>query len=456
LSIFFDENSQSAIFEKKRSHFESKAPEDQGEKPKTQVNMKHIVIIGAGISGLSLAWFLQKKFQNRLKITLFEKSNRVGGCIQTVFKNDFLFEMGPHSLRSYGKATLNLIRELGLEKEMVFADPSAKKRFLYFNQKLHQVPSTIPEMARQPWIWPMLPSLLWEYFRKSQNHSEETVLSFFSRRFGKKITETLLEPMCLGIFAGDISQLSLKSCFPNLYAWEKTFGSVLRGLFRQPSQSGQIFSFRRGLETLPRALADQLNIDLHLNVTNIQFEAKNQNIEFVHPYPFEADHVFLAISPQEITHFFPNPDLKQFSTQSIAIAHLGYRKSILKQNGFGYLVPTKENESILGMIWSSSIFPTQNWNPEETRLTVMMNGSQNQNVALEAARSHLGIEIPPEHISYQILKHAIPQYTIGHAERVGNIIKQLSQNITLLGNHFHGISVGDCITHAELVANTLN
>lgn len=183
----------------------------------------HLVILGAGISGLAVGWFLRQSLGDKIRITILEKSNRAGGWIHTTNEKGFLFEHGPRSCRTSGngRITLELIESLGLQDQVLIPDHQAKNRFIYDGNELRQIPKTLFEIPfrklTKGWIkafWKDLTSPI-------SKDDDESIHAFFSRRFGKEWTDHLIDPFVQGIFAGDAEKLSIKSCFPLFHQWSK-------------------------------------------------------------------------------------------------------------------------------------------------------------------------------------------------------------------------------------------
>lgn len=193
---------------------------------------RQVIILGAGVSGLSCAWSLKKKYGSSIQITILEKSSRVGGWIQTIRSNGFLFEQGPHSYRSKGTGyhTLQLIEELGLQDKVIEADSSARFRYLYLNQKLEKLPHNLMSFLTSPLTKGVIPALLSDFLRPKRAHSDESIYDYFARHLTPSLAETFVDPMISGIYAGDMRKLSLQACFPKLHNKEQEYGSLLRGL----------------------------------------------------------------------------------------------------------------------------------------------------------------------------------------------------------------------------------
>lgn len=455
--------------------------------------MPHYVIIGAGISGLALGWFLKQKHGSNLKLTILESSNRPGGWVQTSIIDDFLFEHGPRSLRPEGSGihTLKLIEQLGLQNEVISASPNAKKRYLYMNHKLHRLPSGFLSLLTSPLNYQILKSLWKDWFtRKKSTDEEESIHQFTERRLGKEFARIFMDPLASGIYGGDIQKLSLQACFPFLHSLEQNHGGILRGIlkYKQKEKSellshspfiekirkNGLFTLKRGLQSLIDTLAQDLSkiIELESPVRKLIFHSNSTHIILQNEKTLIADRLFVAIPPYKFAELlrenYPSiaSQLDPIPATSIACIHLGYRLPVLKQHGFGYLVPSSEKQRLLGVVWDSSAFPEQNLHPQQTRLTAMIGGAHFSNfctytssdlteMTLREIHLHLGIKESPSRVIVNQAYHAIPQYQVGHQRLVNafeNSLKQLFPQIAILGNGFHGISMNDCIARAGALA----
>lgn len=436
---------------------------------------RHIVILGAGISGLALGWFLKRNFGSKIKLSILEKTSRVGGWIQSVEKGNFLFDLGPRSCRSCGNgaATLRLIEELNLQDQVIKGDPLANKRYLYTQQQLRQLPSNFFSMLFSPLGRGILPALYRDWRTTSGNFEDESIYDFMVRRFSKELAEQFMDPLVSGIYAGDIHQLSLRSCFPQLHEWEQYYGSVVRGAISDRKKT-MLFSFQKGMETLPLCLEKRLLAEIQLNseAVGLDFIENGVKVMLADGGLLHADHLYSTISAEALAplikphHTELSQTLAGISSTSVAVVNMGYKKRVLQKSGFGYLVPSREKENILGVVWDSCVFPQQNRQEEETRLTVMLGGAHMSHfhqrtkdeflqIALKALDHHLQIDLEPEMALVNIAASAIPQYTVGHEKRVSSIKKEmlhLSSNATLLGSSYCGVSVNDCIAQAETAA----
>lgn len=488
--------------------------------------MQHVIILGAGISGLSLAWFLKKRFGNGLKITLIEEKSRPGGWIHTLDEDGFLFEQGPRSLRSRGTArkTLELIEELSLQDQVITASPSAKKRYLWARGKLRSLPQGFFGFFTSSATRHLLGAFLRERFiPKGEGVSsnnlknwyfclprlasrqrlppcqisssylaiDESIRAFFERRFGNRVVEELIDPMVSGIFAGDIDRLSMQACFPSVYSWEERYSSLVKGAFSEKKTKPleklssfvskmdrvPIFSFTKGLQTLTDTLASYLApyLKLSTSIKTLHWMPKGVTVEVEGTQGKEflvADHFFSTVPASQLAFYLQDVDqeltllLKEIEAVSIASVHLGYNHPVLKREGFGYLIPKKEGESILGVVFDSSVFPEQNKSSKETRLTVIMGGAHGKEIeeldekelakrALEAVSRHLRIYKEPRVLITKKARRAIPQYQVGYLrrmERIEEILLERFPQLTVTGNYFQGVSVNECIAKGFEIA----
>ena len=374
-----------------------------------------IAILGGGISGLSAAWSLVHQHP-RSQIVLFEKSSRLGGCIETVD----LFEKGPRTFRSsHCPSLLRLIEDLGLKDELLFSQSASSKRYLWHQGSLRSI-----FKLSAPYLLRMLFALF-----IPKGTQEETVYSFFRRRYGVGIADLFADPLCLGIYAGDCRTLSVNACFPSLKGIEKKRGR------------GSLFTLQRGMQSLIDALQQQLAIDIRLNSEVHSLKQLHQKWEINNL--FVADHVVSALPFPVLARLFPS--LIPLHHVSMIVANIGFSSFEFPHRGYGYLVPTRENQSLLGMIWDSAIFPQQ----AGTRLTAMMRAGTAfpEETILHALRSHLGISQQPDRIDIHHPETAIPQFTLGHAQRLQSWENALP-GVALLGNYTDGVSVEKCISRS--------
>lgn len=450
----------------------------------------HIVILGAGISGLATAWYLRKSLGSQVRLTLLEKSTRAGGWIETLHEKGFLFEQGPHSCRTKGtgQITLALIEELGLQDQVIAPSRDARNRYLYHQGRLQCLPRSLWEIPFHPLTRDWIKVLQRDWQMPKRQEEDESIHAFFTRRLGQTWTECFIDPLVSGIYAGNCRRLSLKSCFPLFDEWEQQQGSLLRGIWRQSkSFDGRstfiqqmrrfpLFSFKEGMETLPRALAHRLVDCLHLGkaICQLNFHSKGVEIQLEEGGRIQADHVISTVSPAILSHWLPAypqfvTQLKALCYATVVVVNLGFKQKVLPCRGFGYLVPSKEKSSVLGCVWDSCVFPQQSAAAEQECFTVMMGGMQHpevenltdqavQDQVLDVLEKQMGIRVQPQIIHIKRARQAIPQYEIGYQLWKQTLLKEgraLSSAFTLSGSALTGVAVNDCIASAYSLAENI-
>lgn len=450
---------------------------------------KHHVILGAGISGLALAWYLKQRFGDEISLTILEKATRAGGWIKTSRCDGFLFEEGPRSCRTNGTgvATLQLIEQLGLADEVITASPAARRRFLYVDGRLQSLPTGPLSFLCSSLMRGVFPALWKEWSVPPSKLADETVYDFVSRRFSPELAERFADPLVSGIFAGDIRKLSMRSCFPSMYCLEQEHGSILKGMLARTSLKQReevspfvqsmlrhpIFSFKNGMETLVERLGIRLKDELRLGcaANRLEFSEDRIRVHLDNGDKVLADRLFLTIPSSEIFSLLRPHGIhgQEVPTVSVGVVNIGWKSEQLKHQGFGHLIPRKEKKDILGVVWDSAVFPQQGRFQNETRLTVMMGGAHLPEIetlsekdltqrALKAVKDQLGIVTSPDAIQVKSAMRAIPQYMVGHADRTEQLegqLARLSPHVFLLGSSWHGVSVNDCIAKGYAAAQRL-
>ena len=450
--------------------------------------MPRITILGAGISGLATAWFLKQRLGSQISLMIIEKNPRAGGWIQTLQTDGFLFEQGPRSCRTRGgEDTLTLIEALGLQEQVIHPHPDAKTRYLFDGQQLRRLPQHLWEVPFNSLTRGWLKALWRDGVMPRRQAEDECIHAFFSRRLGISWTENLIDPFVSGIYAGNCQRLSLKSCFPLLDQWERQAGSLLFGAWRHRSIAKEqspfvqkmrrfpLFSFREGMETLPRTLTHHLQDCLSLGQAVKCLNLKKGKIEIeleqgqclvphhvISTLPIPALRSLLAAYPSVATK------LDQLPYASLAVINIGFTQPVLPHKGFGYLIPSRCGMQVLGCVWDSCIFPQQN-QKNQTRLTLMMGGSHHPEIevmseaeliecALQVLRQHLNIQADPQIIQIKRAHQAIPQFEVGHSiwkQEVQEAIYRLCPHLTLSGNAWTGVSLNDCIAQAHHLAERI-
>lgn len=387
--------------------------------------MKQIVIIGGGITGLSLAWYLRGKAH----ITLIEASGRLGGWIETKVKDDFLYECGPRSFRGM----MPLIKALGLESKVIEAHTTTK--YLAYQGRLEEVPNSISSFITTRLGRKCLQGLLSYPFRKKKKEVDESVASYFKKRFGQDFVDTFVDPICAGIYAAGPYLLSKKASF------------------RKGARSAKgVFSFQDGMETLPKKLASCIDVELllHTKVTNFR-----EYREYV-----ELDCGEKTIACDELFVTCPirgDREIPEVMRNSVVTVSLGYKNWKLPLHGFGFLASSKEEKELLGIIFDSAVFPEHN-GPYATRLSVMMGGERAPQLLLEGdaalkiaavgyVRKYFGMGDGPDAVEVTKCCEAIYGYPVGHMERVERM--QGTGRVKRVGAYIGGVSIPDCVEQAR-------
>ena len=434
------------------------------------------VIIGAGIAGLTAAWRLHEA---GIKVTLLEQSSNVGGCIRTMHNDGYLLELGPNTFLNSSVSLWNLAYSLGLKDLKIETPPKiGKTRFIFKKDKIVSVPAG-PGILFSPLLsFKGRLRLLKEPFIKALSPGDESLASFVRRRLGEEVLHMLVTPFVSGIYAGDPEQLSVAAVFPKLVEVEKKYGSIFKGMkaLKTEIKSSGLGSFMAGIGTLPMAIESRLKDSIVKNARvtgieklnsgyNIRFEAggEQQNIlakKIICAVPaYTAARILSGLSNEfkEI--------LSKIEYAPIIVIHTGYKHEDVPYDlkGFGFLVPRKNRVRILGSVWSSSLF--QERAPEGYALLTNFLGGQLDPEAIDLTNDDimrivqkdlsraLSIKSPPAFACITRYTHAIPQYNIGHLEKISRISKLLEQfnGLFLTGSYFTGISVAETVEHAEKI-----
>jgi protoporphyrinogen/coproporphyrinogen III oxidase len=440
-------------------------------------NSTQVAVIGAGISGLACAYRLQ---QLGVDVTVFESSDRAGGLIDSVEKEGLLFEAGPQSFQGT-PALLELIRDLGLDKQLQRADPRAP-RYVLLRGRLRKIPMSPQALLVSTFL---RPGSRWriaaEPFKKWQPPTEEeSVAAFVRRKFGHEILEYLVAPFVSGVYAGDPEKLSLKAAFPTLDEWERQYGSVLRGAMKsrppKEKRSGPppLCSFTHGAATLPRAISAKLGDAMQFNSRAVSLRFTGQpasaacEIRVVRNGREEsvsAGAIVIATPAYAAAHFLETsfPQLAQtlsgiqYAPVAVVAATYYHQQVGDPLEGFGFLIPRSEKVRTLGTVWNSSLFAGRAHEGRVT-MTSFIGGAtdpeiidlQDEQIAAIVAEENariLGITGPPVELAVWKYPRALPQYNLGHGHIVEAIrdAERSSPGLFFAGNYLEGPAVGKCV-----------
>lgn len=450
--------------------------------------MKRIMIVGAGITGLSTAYQLQKLGAGALNLRILEASDIPGGNIQTDRFEGCLIEKGPNGYLDNVEATRRLIDEIGLSSKVQRADSRAERRYLYRGGRLHLLPSSPVAFFRSPLLSVKARArvAMEPFSRKAPSEIDESVFDFASRRIGREAASILVDAMVSGVFAGNVFKLSLASTFPKMAAMEREHGGLVRAMIsrmfnarREGSHvsgggptgpGGTLSSFKGGLDVLPQRLAELLGPALRKScpVTSIRRKGTAWHVDTKIGESFEADAVFLSLPARRAALMIEDVSaesaaiLDSIPTAGLAVVALAFRQSEVRDlpTGFGFLAPRQEGLRILGCLWDSCIFPDRA--PEDTRLMRVMIGGAHDSEAVTLANEQLekivrsdlktamGIRATPQFLRIYRYPLGIAQYEIGHEKKLRLLESQLNElhGLFIGGSSYDGISMNACIEHS--------
>ncbi len=457
-----------------------------------------LAVVGAGVSGLTLAYLVARR--SSLDVVVLEREARAGGKLQTDWLDGYCCEWGPQGFLDNVAETLQLVRELGLEGELVRAADEAGDRFIVRDGRLRRVPLSPPAFLRSDVLsWRGRLRVLLEPLQPGPRAGDETVFEFARRRIGLEAAEVLVDAMVTGVFAGDARQLSLPATFPRMREMEATYGSLFRAMLalrrersrqaaagvRSPrvggpaGPGGTLTTFRRGMQqltdTLAAALAERARTSAA--VTRVRRSGAGFLLTLADGEELRARQVVVAVPPAtaaalltEVLDAEALAALREIPSVPVAVVMTGYASPSPFRHptrGFGFLVPGREHRRILGTIFCSSTFPAQA-PAGATLLRTLIGGARAPQLAhlkdkelLALVRQELDVLLggDPQPDLVHIVRHAeaIPQYTLGHTSRAAAVQRGAAAvpGLYLLGNGYSGVAVNACVAEATRLAEQL-
>ncbi len=417
---------------------------------------------------------------------LVEATSSPGGVIESVAENGFLFELGPQSFSGTGPL-FQLCEELGIADQLVEA-PHGALRYIFLDGKFVPVPFSAGALLSSSLLsWRTKFSIITEVFRASTpSDADESVASFVRAKFTQELLDRLVGPFISGIYAGDPEELSLRAAFPKIYEADKLSGSVVRGSIRlaknktatQSARRPGLYSFQKGNATLTHALADSLGPEIRYD-TEIGEEIARDGDHFVlrivgagGEREIRADKLVLAtpagVNADLLRLIAPAATFPSFDIEyaPVAVVSHGFHKSQVGTDlrGFGFLIPRTENIHTLGCVWNSSLFPGRA-PADHVLITSFIGGARihrlSEQESVELVRQEVGkiLRISGDPIVERVTdySYAIPQYNVGHLQRLQTIRESLGKvpGLWLAGNYWNGPAVGACVEHALSVAEQI-
>jgi len=457
-----------------------------------------VAVVGGGVTGLAAAHRLVERLP-AIRLTLFEASGRLGGVLETIRRDGYLIEGGADNWITNIPWANSLCRRIGFEDQLVETNPAHRQAFVIHRGRLCKIPPGFVVMAPTR-IWPVLTTPIlspWGKLRlafepwvrpPATRDDDESLASFVKRRLGREAYERLVQPLIGGIYTGDPEKLSLQSTMARFAEMERTDGSLVRAMVRQAREnrargdSGARYSLfvapRDGMSSFLDALAARLptgSIRLNTVVTRLARVEQRWNVGIApgEPAGEPFDAVILA-GPANATSRLLRPlapsladDLEAVPHASCSIVSLGYRRDQIahRLDGFGFVVPMIERLRILSASFSSLKYAGRA--PEgQVLIRVFIGGAcqaeladlpddQLVQIATADLARLLGISGDPQLVQITRRASAMPQYHVGHPQRVARIEAALDQlaNLQLAGNALHGVGIPQCIHSGEQAAD---
>ncbi len=447
-----------------------------------------IVIIGAGLTGLTLAYYLSK---NNKKVALIEKSDKVGGVMQTHSEDGFVFEVGPTTGVIGTEEIVELFDDLKEDCSLEKTNEIANERWILYNNKWIPLPHGLLNAINTP-LFSLSDKfrILGEPFRKKGTDTEESIADLVKRRLGKSFLDYAVDPFISGVYAGDPEQLIAKYALPKLYLLEQQYGGFIKGAMRKKKEpktalqkrvSREVFSVKGGLGNMIGALENNISADhIYCNAENVsvnnvengfQTEVTFTNGENISIKSSKVVSTIGGYALPDVFSFIEKEKLKPITKTNYAKliqVAVGYKKWKGKNlNSFGGLVPTKEGKDYLGILFPGSLFEDRC--PKGGALMSVFIGGVKKPEMIEktdqeihkivqkAISSTLGEKDTPDLLKVFRYTYAIPQYDSLSSSRLEAIdsLEKDYPGLILAGNIRDGIGMADRVKQAKQIANLL-
>src|SRR5438270_1040043 len=459
--------------------------------------MKRIAIIGGGIAGLSAAFYLEKarRAGADLQWTLFEKSGRLGGVIQTERRDGFVIEAGPDSFLSIKPDASRLCQELGLGDQLIPSNDASRKTYILVKEQLVQIPIGLEFMVPTR-IWPMATTPLFSFSTKlrmaaelfssrRKDSGDESVGNFVRRHFGQEMVDRVAEPLLAGVYGGNSERLSVRAVLPRFAEMEHQHGSLVRATLKAKAQvkskapAGSkpqplFTSLKNGMQQMIEALTAALpQASIRLRQENLQLRPVNDDWQIQSGGNTERfQEVLLAVPAPAaaglLRQFHPGliEGLARIEYTSTAAVALAYDQAELPP-GHGFLVPRSEGRKIMACTFVHKKFPYRAPGEKKllrcffssSRMPDLLSHSDEtlQQFARQELKDILRLNAEPRFVRTFRWDRAMAQYETGHLDRVAEMERIIAAmpGFHVIGNSFHGIGVPDCIKSARLAVEQI-
>jgi oxygen-dependent protoporphyrinogen oxidase len=450
-------------------------------------NNPDVVIIGAGLTGLTMGFYLKKAGVN---FVIVDKSAKTGGVIQTIREKGFVYETGPNTGVVSNPEMAELFEDLSGRCELEVADPSAKRRLIWKNSQWNALPSGLWSAITTPlFTWGDKFRILGEPWRAKGTDPNEKLSDLVKRRLGKSFLDYAIDPFISGIYAGNPNELVPRYALPKLWKLEQEYGSFIGGAMkkaklpktdRDKKASKEVFSAKGGLGNLVKALTDAIGEEHFLLSAETMVKPSGNGLQLQVTTPeqmiqFEAKHLVTTCGGyalEDLLPFLNEEEIAPFNSLKYAAVTqvlLGFEKwKGMSLKAFGGLVPGRENKNILGVLFTSSFFEGRA--PQGgALLSVFMGGTKRPDIAKmdnSEIESLINKELPrmmsdrsfsPDVVRIHRYPKAIPQYTETSGSRF-EMIEKLQQKypgLVLAGNVRDGIGMADRVKQGRSIAEEL-
>ena len=437
-----------------------------------------IAIVGAGISGLTTAFYLNRAIPG-CELSIFDAAPQPGGTMHTENIDGFLFEAGGNGFLTNKPDSLQLVKDADAEDLLYPSSDLARTRYVYTDQ-LHRLPES-PPLFLQSGLLTLRQKLrvMGEIFvPRARGQNDETLQEFGYRRLGKGFTDVMLDAMVAGIYATTPDRLSVAAAFPLIVSLEREHGGLFRGMMAKRKKGagpgGILMSFKGGVSSFIDHLQEEIGADWQLGTAVTAIESTAGGFRVSHDdNEREFDKVVVCSPAFAAANMLESLDselasrLRTIDYSPIAVVGFGYRHLQHDLDGFGLLTTTAARQSILGVLWDSSVFPDRA-PPGCKVLRVMLGGQRNPDLvgldeaslvetARQGLRQTMGIDESPDVVYVRRWERGIPSYAPGHIERVERIFNWAGRHagLYLTSNAYRGIAMNDAVLQARQTADQL-